>query len=132
MTQLECPLCGLVVRLQTPDRKPGQTLDISYSCKCLRSIWLESRGWFLSFQFIKRVKDSFHSQNRQDHAHLLSLLSQLIPEEMKTAEIALDSTVVKLYCTNDACVEKGFITRTKASAEKLACFCGVCNSVMKW
>jgi hypothetical protein len=93
---------------------------------------MDGKGWFLSWEFIKNLKAQMWNDAKDLHMNLNGFLDNAIKEEMKVAVLTLDKSTVKLYCPNDKCKVEGFITRTKAQAEKNVHTCDICNSVLTW
>jgi hypothetical protein len=103
-----------------------------YHCECKRTFWIEERGWFLSWEFVKGIKAQMWDSNQDLHKNLNAFLDGAIREEMKVVVLTLDKSTVKLYCPNDKCKVDGFISRTKVQAEKTTHFCDICQTVLTW
>lgn len=127
--QVQCPLCAQIV-IKSLDDKDSDVITIR--CVCGKSLYRSDLGWLISFTLIAKLKEDIFSREPHLYQNFYKLASQFIPDMIANLDVSLDTSIVKLYCSNEKCGEKGFITRTKVFAEKNMHFCGVCNSVMKW
>jgi len=103
-----------------------------YICPCGRATWIQDKGWTISFDFISRLYETIWSANSAICIQLKAILATVMPTEIAQVEKALDRSTVKLYCPNDNCKEEGFLTRTKAQAEKHTLFCDTCGTALQW
>ncbi len=125
--QIACPVCNVSAELDDVD-------GIYYHCPCRKASFTTSEniGWSLHFSFVQNVKHSLHLIDRDFSLRVNTLLQTIIPDEMKVLDASLDKTIVKLYCPNEKCPEEGFLTRTKALAEKMTFTCDTCHNILQW